>query len=48
LQETATEPLGIGWQVFATPKPDITTNIFIEIWAVCACVDAVVCGPTLP
>ena len=35
LNETATEPIGIGWQAFATPTiSDITS--FLEIWVVCA------------
>jgi hypothetical protein len=33
--ETETEPIGIGWQAVAAPKPDIK-KAFIEIWAVCA------------
>lgn len=33
--EVGTEPIGIGWQAVAAPKPDVITGS-IEIWAVCA------------
>jgi hypothetical protein len=33
--EAGTEPIGIGWQAVAAPKPDVV-EAFIEIWAVCA------------